>query len=161
MQHHRPKIHWLALAPLLMLTGCAALSEHSTGVIDGALTPCPPAPRCVSSQSDQADQADHAVAPLALTRPPDRAWAAITETVRQMPRTTIKTISDRYLHAEVVSPWRVYTDDLELLLRREAGRVEVRSSARLGYYDFEVNRERVEALRARLAEQGIVRPSTP
>ena len=58
----------------------------------------------------------------------------------------------------MASPWHVYTDDLELLWLPEHKRVEVRSSSRIGYYDFGVNRERVEALRARLLEQGALKP---
>lgn len=75
-----------------------------------------------------------------------------------MERTRIVDEGTNYLHAEVVSPWHVYTDDLELLLRPAERRIDVRSSARIGYYDFEVNRDRVELLRERLAERGLVEP---
>lgn len=85
-----------------------------------------------------------------------QGWARVGEAVRASERTTIVVADDRYVHAEVVSPWRVYTDDLELL-RGEGDRVDVRSTSRIGYYDFGVNRERVEALRRRLAEAGAIR----
>mgnify|MGYP000689045989 CR=1 FL=1 len=32
------------------------------------------------------------------------------------------------------------------------------STARLGYYDFQVNRDRVERLRTQLVSEGVVRP---
>jgi len=87
---------------------------------------------------------------------PQRDWARVVEAVRASERTTVVAADDRYVHAEVASPWRIYTDDLELL-RGEGERVDVRSTSRIGYYDFNVNRERVEALRHRLARAGAIR----
>ena len=34
----------------------------------------------------------------------------------------------------------------------------MRSTGRIGYYDFGVNRERIEALRTRLVESGVALP---
>ncbi len=50
-----------------------------------------------------------------------------------------------------------FVDDLELELRAEAGLVAVRSAARLGRYDFGVNRRRVEALRRTLKQTNTIR----
>jgi uncharacterized protein (DUF1499 family) len=97
----------------------------------------------------------HGIAPFTLADPAG-GWPKVVATVRASERTTIVTSEARYLHAEVRSPWRVYTDDLELL-RDDGGRVDVRSASRIGYYDFGVNRERVEALRRRLAADGVIR----
>ncbi len=44
-----------------------------------------------------------------------------------------------------------YVDDVEFAFDPQAGVLHVRSASRLGRRDFDVNRERVEALRARLA----------
>lgn len=148
---------FLIFLPLVTLAaGCASMTERSTGLVDGGLTDCPAAPRCVSSQAGDPDKR---VPALRLQQPADQAWPAVREAVAGMPRTTIVTADDRYLHAEVVSPWRVYTDDLELLLEPEAGRIQVRSSARIGYYDFQVNRERMEALAERLEARGVAEPA--
>jgi uncharacterized protein (DUF1499 family) len=135
----------------LALTGCASLTGEA-GLVDGRLRDCPPAPHCVSSL---ATGARHRIEPVWLLDP-QQGWARLVETVRASDRTTVVSADDRYVHAEVASPWRVYTDDLELL-RSDGGRVDVRSTSRLGYYDFNVNRERVEALRRRLAEAGAIR----
>ena len=132
---------------LLLLPGLALAGE--------SLTACPSAPRCVSSQ---ASDERHRVEPFVLVDPGEQGWAKVVDEVRKSERTTIRHSDARYLHAEVLSPWRVYTDDLELL-RGADGRVDVRSSARIGYYDFRVNRRRVEALRARLLEAGAIKPS--
>ena len=144
----------LLLAPPL-LAGCSSLSSPPPGVVDGRLPPCPPAPHCVSSE---AAEPRHAIAPLMLVAPGADTWRRVAEAVASLERTTVVVQREGYLHAEVVSPWHVYTDDLELLWRPDERRVDVRSASRIGYYDFNVNRERVEALRARLVAAGIVEP---
>ena len=143
----------LSLVCLGLITGCAQFSEHSTGLVNNQLTPCPSWPRCVSSVSAEAERR---VEPFQLQPPFDARWDDAIATLAAMPRTRIVTRDKRYVHAEVTSPWGIYTDDLEMLLDRSRGRVDVRSSARLGYYDFEVNRERVEALREALAAKGLI-----
>lgn len=105
--------------------------------------------------SSLAAEPRHRVEPFRLLDA-QQGWARVVEAVRASARTTVVTADDRYARAEVASPWRVYTDDLELL-RGEGDRVDVRSTSRIGYYDFGVNRERVEALRRRLAETGAIR----
>jgi uncharacterized protein (DUF1499 family) len=43
-----------------------------------------------------------------------------------------------------------YVDDVEFALDEKSGTIQVRSASRLGIRDFDVNRKRVEAIRARL-----------
>ncbi len=134
------------------LAACATASGPANTPAPSQLSACDGGPHCVSSLS--ADE-DHKVAALVLKAPADKAWAAAIEAVRGTERTTIVQGDAHYLHAEVVSPWHFYTDDLELMLR-DNGRIEVRSSSRIGYYDFGVNRKRIEALREALATKGVV-----
>lgn len=141
-----------SLFSLTMLSGCAAMTEHSTGIEAGRLTDCPSWPRCVSSQAADADKM---IAPLRVDATSDKAWQAVKEAVATMPRTAIVEADERYLHAEVVSPWHFYTDDLELLREPAAGVIHIRSSGRIGYYDFQVNRDRVENVRGLLKAQGL------
>lgn len=141
----------------LTLSGCAAFTEHSVGLRDGQFTPCPEWPRCVSSDSEIEGKS---IAPLRITGDVDAAWQAAQAAVADMPRTTVVDARENYLHAEVISPWHFYTDDLELHLRPQEQIIAVRSSGRIGYYDFQVNRDRVEALRATLAERGVVAPAS-
>ncbi len=138
------------------LSGCAALAEHRVGLAgDDALAPCPPAPRCVSSQ---ATVNRHSVPPLVLVGSPELAWSEAVVALEAMDRTAVVEREDRYVRAEVVSPWGVYTDDVELVFRPAQGLIDLRSTARLGYYDFQVNRDRVERLRTQLVSEGVVRP---
>jgi uncharacterized protein (DUF1499 family) len=142
------------MAAAVLLTGCSIM-HHSTGLTDdNRLTPCPEPPRCVSSQARDPDKQ---VPPFALREADNASWQRLGEIVEAMERTTVVKRSERYLHAEVVSPWHFYTDDLELLYRPEEKRVHVRSSARVGYYDFKVNRERVQTLRKQLDKANLLR----
>jgi uncharacterized protein (DUF1499 family) len=58
--------------------------------------------------------------------------------------------SPGYLRAEVSSRLMRFVDDVEFMIGEAA--VDVRSASRLGYADFDVNRERIERLRQRLNE---------
>lgn len=148
----RTILRTILLSLACFITGCAQFGENSTGLVMGQLTPCPSWPRCVSSISADAERQ---VEPFQLQQPFDAHWNKAIATLAAMPRTRIVTRDERYVHTEVTSPWGVYTDDLEMLLDPGSGRVDVRSSARIGYYDFEVNRERVETLREALAAKGL------
>jgi uncharacterized protein (DUF1499 family) len=118
--------------------------------VGGALAPCPPSPNCVAS--DAADAA-HRVEPLAFTGSPAEAWRAARTAVAALPRTRIVAETDAWLHAECRSALFRFVDDLELELRPAAGIIAVRSASRVGHSDLGVNRRRVEALRAALAER--------
>lgn len=148
----------IVLAATLAMSGCAAFNEHRTGVVDGRLSECLQWPRCVNSDSDNPDKT---IPPLKITGDTDTAWQIAQKTVTDMPRTKVVTMRQDYIHVEVTSPWNFYTDDLELLLRPSEKIIAVRSSGRIGYYDFHVNRDRVEALRAELIKQGVVAPLPP
>lgn len=58
-----------------------------------------------------------------------------------------------YLRAEYRSALFGFVDDVELLLDEAAKRIDVRSASRTGYFDFGVNRRRVEEIRDRFARE--------
>ena len=135
--------------PLFLLRG----KPGEIGTDHGKLKPCPTSPNCVCSDSIDPP---HRVAPLKLTGGASAdAWPQVEALVRAMPRTSIVTVSDNYLHAECTSPLLGFVDDLELCLRAVEGIIAVRSASRSGYYDFGVNRRRVEQLRTLLRSKKI------
>lgn len=101
-----------ALALTLLLGGCSSLWTRDTGLRDGRLLPCPDAPHCVSSTA--ADEGQR-VGPLLLAKADAGGWDRVVAAVAATDRTTVVARDERYARAEVVSPWGVYTDDLELL----------------------------------------------
>ena len=117
---------------------------------DNTFTPCASAPQCVSSQASPDDS--HYVEPLTYATDGRTARYQLLALVRGQPRTAIKTADDRYIHA-TFSTRLGFTDDVYFLFRASEQVIDVKSSSRTGYYDFGVNRRRVERLRALLDER--------
>ena len=116
------------------------------------LPPCPASPNCVSTE---ASDARHAVAPFVLLR--DDAWPEIRAAVLALSRTKVVEQSENSLRAECRSALVGFIDDLTVELRIAQHTLALRSAARTGYYDFGVNRRRIEQLRDALRARGIVR----
>jgi uncharacterized protein (DUF1499 family) len=115
----------------------------STGLV---LADCPDSPNCVCSWVEPSDS--HYVAPLQVENKTDviKRLAAVINT---MPRSTITEESPQHLHAEFRSWLFGFVDDLDCILDEQGSVVHIRSASRTGYYDFGVNRKRVEAIRAK------------
>jgi uncharacterized protein (DUF1499 family) len=119
------------------------------GVKNGRLATCGRRLNCVCSQADPADAQRH-VAPIPFKGDARAALSAARKAVERMRRATVIRHEGNYLHAEFRSRLMGFVDDVELVFDERAGVLHVRSASRLGRRDFNMNRERVEALRARL-----------
>lgn len=118
------------------------------GVEQGRLKDCPDYPACVSSQADTSDES-HFTEPIANMMPVDDAKGTVKIIMETITGATLVTEEGRYLHYEIkVAPFG-FVDDVEFYFPRDKAPIEVRSSARVPYYDFEVNRDRVEIIRKR------------
>ena len=117
------------------------------GVKDGKFTAAPSwKPNWVSSQAAAGDS--HYIAPIKAAGDPAAAVQRAAKLITAQPRTRIVEHKGAYLHAEFSTALMGYTDDVELFADGKV--LHVRSSSRLGVRDFNVNRKRVEALRAQL-----------
>ena len=111
------------------------------------VSPCPYFPICVCSREDASPL--HRVEPIAPAGDSEAAFARLKRLVARMPRTTVVTATDDYLHA--VCRNRIgLVDDLECRLCPGEGVIHVRSASRLAIWDLGANRARVEALRRQL-----------
>lgn len=107
--------------------------------------PCPNKPNCVCSQdSDQR----HAIDLLPLKGSTDEAKEQLVTILNALPRSTIITTEEDYIHAEFRSRIFRFVDDVEFWLDAENGVIHLRSAARLGYSDMGVNRARIEEIRS-------------
>lgn len=131
----------------LVSAPCAAEPSVNPVASGFGLRPCPDSPNCVASG---AEDERHRVAPLTFSTPAAEAWQLLKEQVAKLPRATVVSERPGYLHVECRSKVFGFVDDLEFQLRAAQGTIAVRSASRTGYYDFGVNRQRVEALRAAL-----------
>ena len=131
------------------------------GLTDGRLKPPSKTPNSVSSQADlwpdhpQREYARIAPLPAGATQGgADTAWARLKQALGAERGARVVQAEGDYLYVQFTTRWLGFTDDAEFWLDRSAGVIHVRSGSRLGRRDFGVNRERVEALRARLAAGG-------
>lgn len=123
------------------------------GVQQGRLKPPSTTPNSVSSQA--ALHAGHPmrqaamIAPLQVPGAPAEAIARIATAVQALPGATVVTRRDDYLYVQFTTRWLGFVDDAEFWADG-SGAVQVRSASRVGSKDFDVNRARIEQLRARL-----------
>lgn len=138
---------------LSFLFGCSAGKPGNLGLSEGRLADCPDSPNCVMSD---AEDEGHRIEPYRYAGDKAAAWTALKDAVAALPRTTIVTSEDTYLHAEARSRLFGFVDDLEFHLRPEENLIAIRSAARTGYSDFGVNAERLETLRDNLRAEGVL-----
>ena len=137
----------LALPLLVLLSACSGTAPDNLGIHNGQLSACPDSPNCVNSQ---ASDTRHAIAPLPLKGSVEETQARLKALLSEEPRVTLVEEAPGYLRAEFSSKLMRFVDDVEFMIG--AAGVDVRSASRLGYADFDVNRERIERLRQRLGE---------
>jgi uncharacterized protein (DUF1499 family) len=138
----------LASLSALLSPMASAAPLADSRIAQHRLAPCSDKPNCVSSQA----QGRAHVSALAFTGAPEAAMARLTKILQAMPRVRVVTAEGGYLHAEVQSRVMRFVDDLEFVLDAAGSVIHVRSGARVGYWDFGVNRRRVEAIRTRFAD---------
>lgn len=131
--------------------GCGAPVPDGLGPGDGRLSPCPSTPNCVNTGDRHPDGTE----PIFLRDTSDATWSAVVDVVLSMPRTTELDRGDRYLHVEQRTRLLRFADDLELLLRPD-NELLVRSASRVGQGDLGANARRVQDLRDRLNEAGLL-----
>jgi uncharacterized protein (DUF1499 family) len=66
--------------------------------------------------------------------------------IRSFPRSTVVRIEDMYVKVEFRSAIFSFVDDVEFEFDDGAKVIHFRSASRLGYYDFGVNRRRMESI---------------
>ena len=117
---------------------------ENLGVVEGKLRGCPDSPNCVSTEA--VDESHH-VPGIAFSGSVADAHNRLVRIMSQMPRTTLVTENENYLHFECRSRLFRFVDDLEFLIDPDTRVIQVRSASRVGYSDLGVNRARVNQVR--------------
>ena len=146
----------LALPLLAVLAGQIGLLRgkvpDNLGVRDGKLKPPSKTPNSVSSQAalwpqhPRATQA--AIEPLGAVGDGPATLARLRAIVQAWPGATVVKNEADYLYATFSTRIMKFTDDVEFWWDGRV--VQVRSASRLGRGDRDVNRHRIEAIRAQL-----------
>jgi len=115
------------------------------GVKSGQLATVTKSPNCVSSQNDTEK---YGIKPFTFNGDPVQEMTRLKDILGNMKGVTIITSEDGYIYAECKTPLMGFVDDLEFYFDPENIVIHVRSASRLGYRDFDVNRNRVEEIRS-------------
>jgi uncharacterized protein (DUF1499 family) len=120
------------------------------GLVDGKLHGPKKTPNSVVSEGIDAAHPAY-IAPIAFTGDPAAAMAKLLSVVQSMNRVVVVQSDSSYVYAEFRTPKMQFVDDFEARLDATAGVIHVRSASRVGRKDFDFNRNRVEAIRAKFA----------
>lgn len=133
----------MRVAPALLLTLLSPLAIAAPSV----LTPCPDKPNCVSTEASGKAQ----MAPIPFAGAVAEVQEALRRAIAAHPRSTVTHDEPGFITAEFRSRVFGFVDAAEFVIDADARVIRYRSGARSGHYDFGVNRERMDALRATLS----------
>ena len=109
-----------------------------------SLSPCGSKPNCVSSLNFD-DK--NFIAPIPYSGSRDDAKKMLIKILESVnPRGTVVS-SSGYIHAEFVSSLFGFTDDVEFFVEDHHREIQLKSASRVGFYDWGVNRRRIETIR--------------
>ncbi|MBK7675470.1 MAG: DUF1499 domain-containing protein [Candidatus Accumulibacter sp.] len=146
-------------AALVLFAGQLGLFQGTQpddlGVRDGRLKPPSKTANSVSSQArlwpDHPQRETAWIAPLALRGDGPATMTRLKALLQAQPGVSIVESRADYLYAQYTTRLMKFVDDAEFWFDPAHGVIQVRSSSRVGRHDFGVNRQRIEALRERLA----------
>lgn len=127
------------------LFSCSSLETGSEAPYSSRLKSAvyPSTPNYVSSLSPQKKRFIEPIPVESSSHPFDD----LLPIIESLPRSKVITVQENYLHAEFRSAIFSFVDDVEFLYLPSEKTLHMCSAARLGYYDFAVNRKRLETIR--------------
>jgi len=111
------------------------------------LPSCPSSPNCVSSLATDS----HFIEPLGYTGDAPAAFARLREILGRRADTRIIAADEARLQVEFRT-FLGFVDDGLFVLDSSHDVIQVRSAARVGYWDLEKNRRRMEEIRAQFLQ---------
>jgi uncharacterized protein (DUF1499 family) len=128
---------------VMSAVACAGRAQESRSKTAADLAPCSDSPNCVSTQSRDAGRA---MPPLPYLKSAEESMERLVAIVREMKRVAIVSATSSYLHVEFRSAFFRFVDDVQFVLDDSARVIHFRSASRTGYYDFGVNRRRMQEM---------------
>lgn len=132
---------------MIMLAGNSpSIINDKIGLLDGNLKACGSKPNCVSTQAEKGSK--FYIEPITGDNI-ESLWDDLNMMIPDMGMDFI-TNGEDYIHCYEASKFFGFVDDVEFLLKAEAGEIQMRSQSRVGYSDLGVNRKRLEKVRKAL-----------
>ncbi|MBD3256410.1 MAG: DUF1499 domain-containing protein [Candidatus Lokiarchaeota archaeon] len=123
-----------------------AKEERKIGLKNGTFYPCPEKHVCVSTQSSP-DNKRHFIEPISYEGSKQEAKEKILDIVKSMKRTEIVDQGENYIHCTFTSMIFRFVDDVEFLIDDNSKLIHFKSQSRIGGYDWNANRKRMEKIR--------------
>jgi len=120
--------------------------ERKFGLVDGKLFPCPKKHYCVSTQSDQRDKVNY-IEPIKYNIPMEEAIIKLKNIIKSLERTKLLKEDGNYLHYLFITKLFRFKDDVEFLFDDNEKLIHFKSQSRIGGYDWDTNRKRMENIR--------------
>jgi uncharacterized protein (DUF1499 family) len=118
----------------------------NSSLINDNLVPCPGGFTCVNSDSMPTDS--HFIIPIADED--GTRWSKLVQTVEKFEGADLVLSTDNYVYFTFTTKHLGFVDDVEFHNRPVEKLIAVRSSSRVGKFDFGINRRRVEEIRVAL-----------
>jgi len=132
------------LSICILLYGCGAMTKKQIGLNGDGFFPCPSSPNCVSSMTEDAS---NFIEPIRYSNASIHdAKSVIIELLNEAERCEIVEQKEYYIHAEFRSKVFNFVDDVEFYFPLTEKLIHVKSASRLGYYDFEKNKNRMKQI---------------
>lgn len=139
-QDNRGTTRALTFTTLVAIVLMRTSSVHSDSA---TMLECPNRPSCVSSRAQRASQ--H-VEPLRYRGELEAALDRLARIIDAMPRSAVHSRTETSLSARFHSRLFGFVDEVDFMASHD-GTIDLRSLSQSGYYDFGVNRRRIETIR--------------
>jgi uncharacterized protein (DUF1499 family) len=154
-------VKWLLIIAVVLVVGALVAGQlgllqgtapGDLGVREGRLKPPSRTPNSVSTQADlfpdHPMRANAQIAPLPARGDAAATMAKLRGIVEAMPGAKIVKSEPGYLYVQFTTRLMRYVDDAEFWFDANTQTVQLRSASRVGRKDFDVNRRRIEEIRA-------------
>lgn len=129
----------LLLLTILSLLPMTLPATPNKQLIQGKLAPCPHSPNCISTETNT-------IKPVSIAEfTPQEAWSILRASLVQLGG-KIEKEQSTYMWASFQTTVLKFTDDVEARLDAHSQMIHLRSASRIGFYDFNTNRQRLEKL---------------
>lgn len=120
--------------------------ERKFGIIDNKLYPCPKKHYCVSTQSDKKDEVNY-IEPIKYITSMEEAIIKLKNIIISFERSKLLEEDSNYLHYLFTTKLFRFKDDVEFLFDENEKMIHFKSQSRIGGYDYNTNRKRMEKIR--------------
>lgn len=142
------RLSLMMCAAVLVIVCSSDVCAKEARPVATTLEQCPDKPNCVSSQGPEGPRK---MAAIPFHGSLKDARERLLAVIRSFPRTTVVKDDGNHIKAEFRSALFSFVDDIEFAFDDMAKRIHFRSASRTGYYDFGVNRKRMEEVSRRFS----------